>query len=121
MSTVKQHESGFNPYGVIAEGTPFELHPFGFESGDGVEVFSILVPTVREPTVHRILQGKPDPIDLLAKPRIVLTSTAMLLKYEVLRWLGREGDADRCSIACRLQGKRIEIRLKFSPPWWYGR
>lgn len=110
----------FNPYGVIAERTPFELRPFDFVFEDGVEIFSIIVPEVREPTVARIAAGTPYGIDLLATPRIAAENPTSLLLFNVLKWLRRECDFSRASFGMRVrEDSRIEIRLKFGPPWWW--
>lgn len=115
-----KYPTDFNPYGIIALGTPFELRPFNFVVEDGVEVFSIIVPEVREPTISRIAAGTPDGIDLLAVPRTVSQNPTSLLCWHVCRWLGREYDVSRCTIGVRVgDDSRIEIRLRFSPPWWW--
>lgn len=112
----------FNPYGIIQLGTPFEIIPFDFQHEEGNEMFSFLVPEVLEDRVHGILNGTIDRVDAIGIPRAVMASrnAAEMLKCKALYWIGRELDRGRCSIGFRIrEDKRIEIRLKFGPPWWY--
>lgn len=112
--------SAFNPYGVIKQGTPFELRPFNFVYSDGVEVFSVIVPQDYEPAVAAIMSGTPHPIDCLDVPRAASQTPTGHLRWFLLRGLRRECDWERCSVGMRVHDDgKIEARFRFSPPWWY--
>lgn len=87
--------------------TAYETEPFNFKWQDGRESFSFLVPKVSHSTIEFLLRrpGRDNKADLMDW---------------AVAFIGREWDLSRCSnLAMRVVDGRIEIRLRFEPPWWW--
>ena len=107
MSRPQDHPA-FNPIGRFFPNTQYETAPFNFKYRNYEETFSFLVPEVNHRTVEFLLHrpGRDNAADI---------------KKWAIEHIGREWDAARClGIAIRTtpQG-RLEIRLKFSVPWYW--
>ena len=119
---IAQTEKGFNPYGTIREGRPNEVTPFDIRCEGGVEYLSILIPEEFEEAFYNVVSGKPTGWEMLDVPRRASREAAGWARWLVLdRLLYRGCDWDRCTMGFRVrEDKKIEVRLKFSPPWWYN-